>query len=241
MPSSQNRPPAPCPWPGRSRRRRSRDARGSCCQKPICSSPCRLAQFACRAGAHVLVVVVEVRRPPLVLRVVVARPFLLVDVGHVLLAEGAVVKPVVAHPAVHHGVHGHGNLQRRVRMDHRHQGQKPVVGDAQDADLAVALGNILHQPVDGVVGVGRLVHGRRILRPVQGPVHHVVALGAVLAADVLDHADVAALHDHVGGVVIAVEDVPGARCAGSLSARRRCTACASAGWAHGFAPLAARG
>ena len=155
------------------------------------------AQFARRAGAHVLVVVVEVRGPPLVLRVVVAGAVLLVDVGHVLLAEGAVVEPVVAHPAIDHGIHGNRDLERGVRMDERHQGQKAVVGDAEDADLAVGLGNVVNQPVDGVVGVGRFVDRRGILRPANGPVHHVVAFGAVLAADVLDHADVAAVDDHV--------------------------------------------
>ena len=51
--------------------------------------------------------------------------------------------------------------------------------------LPLRLRNVLHQPVDGVVGVGRLVHRRRILRPVQRPVHHVVALRAVLAANIL--------------------------------------------------------
>ena len=67
-------------------------------------------------------------------------------------------------------------------------------------------GRVLHQPVDGVLGVGGVIDRRRVLRPVQRPVHHVVALGAVLAADVLDDADVAALDDHLGGVVVAAQD-----------------------------------
>ncbi len=90
-------------------------------------------------------------------------------------------------------------------MHERHQGQEPVVGDAENAHLGVAFGNILDQPVDGVVGVGRFVDRGGILRPVQWPVHHVIAFGAILAADVFDHADIAAFEDHVGGVVIAVE------------------------------------
>ena len=45
-----------------------------------------------------------------------------------------------------------------------------------------------------------------IERPAQGAVHHVVALGPVLAAHVLDSADVAALDDHLGGVVVTLED-----------------------------------
>ena len=91
-------------------------------------------------------------------------------------------------------------------MDERHEGQKAVVGDAENADLAVGFGNVVDQPVDGVVGVGGFVDGGGILRPVDGAVHHVVALGAVFAADVLDDADVAALDDDVGRVVVAVEN-----------------------------------
>ena len=72
--------------------------------------------------------------------------------------------------------------------------------------LPLRLRDVLHQPVDGVVGVGGMIHGRRILRPVQGAVHDVVAFGAVLAADILNHADVAALDDHLGGIVVAVQD-----------------------------------
>ena len=154
-------------------------------------------------GVHEHVVVVEVAGPPL--HGVVARAVLLVDVGHVLLAEGAVVEPVVAAPAVDHRVHRDGDLERGVRMDEAHQGGESVVGDADDADLAVGLRHVLHEPVDGVVGVGGMVDRGRVQRAAQGAVHDVVALGAVLAADVLDDADVAAFDDDVGGVVVAVE------------------------------------
>ncbi len=114
------------------------------------------------------------------------------------------MEPVVAHPAVHHGIHRHGNLERRMRIDQRHQGQEAVVGNPQDADLAVALGNVLHQPVDGVIGVGRMIDGGGIQRAVQRAIDDVVAFGAVFAANVLDDADVAAFEDHFEGVVVAV-------------------------------------
>ena len=104
-------------------------------------------------------------------------------------------------------------------MNQRHQGQKAVVGDAEDADLAVGLGDVLDQPVDGVVGVGGFVDGRGVQRAVEGAVHDVVALGAVLAADVLDDADVAAFDDHVGGVVVAVQDGPEVRAGGMAGER----------------------
>src|SRR6266550_6550922 len=90
-------------------------------------------------------------------------------------------------------------------MDEAHQGGESVVGDADDAYLAVALGRVFYEPVDGVVGVGGVVYLRRVEGAAEGAVHDVVALGAVLAADVLDDADVAALDDDVGGVVVTVE------------------------------------
>ena len=161
-------------------------------------------QLAGRSALQVQVVVVVVAGPPL--RVVLARRFLLVDVGHHLLPERAVVEPVVAHPAVDHRVHRHGHFERGMRVDERHQRQEPVVRDAEDADVAVGFRHVPHEPFDRVVRVGRVIDRRRILRSVQRPVHHVVAFRSVLAADVLDDADVAALDDHVGRVVIPVED-----------------------------------
>src|ERR1022692_4518519 len=53
--------------------------------------------------------------------------FLIVDVVHVLFAEGAVVEPVVAHPAIDHGIHRHRDFQRRMRIHQRHQGRESVV------------------------------------------------------------------------------------------------------------------
>src|SRR5262245_37315728 len=46
----------------------------------------------------------------------------------------------------------------------------------------------------------------RIQRPPQRAVHHIISLGAVLAAHVLHRADVAASNDYLGGVVIAGQD-----------------------------------
>src|SRR5206468_2880251 len=91
------------------------------------------AQLARGAGLNEHVVYVEVARPPLRFRR--ARRFLLVDVRHPLLTEGAVVEPVVAYPSVDHRVHRHRHLERRMRIDERHQRQETVIRDAQDADL----------------------------------------------------------------------------------------------------------
>ena len=124
------------------------------------------AQLAGGAGRQVLVVVVVVGRPPL--RRGIPRRLLVVDVGEVLLPEGAVVEPVVAAPAVHHRVHRDRHLERRVRVDERHQRQEPVVRDAEDPDLAVGLRDVLHQPVDGVVGVGGVIDGVGLSGPRSG-------------------------------------------------------------------------
>ena len=51
-----------------------------------------------------------------------------------------------------------------------------------------------------------MIDGCGILRPVQRPVHDVVTFGPILAAHVLNNADVAAFDDDVGGVVVTGED-----------------------------------
>ena len=93
-----------------------------------------------------------------------------------------------------------------MRIHEPHQRQEAVVGDAEDADLAIALRKILYQPVDGVVRVGRMVHGRGIQRAVQRAVHHVIALRVVLSANILHHANVTACDDDLGGVVVSPKD-----------------------------------
>jgi hypothetical protein len=96
-------------------------------------------------------------------------------------------------------------------MDQGHQRQESVVGDAENSHLPVGLRDVLDQPVDGVVCVGRLIDGSRVQGTVNRPVHHVVAFRAVFAADVLNDADVSVFDNHVGGVVVAVERGPQVR------------------------------
>ena len=163
-------------------------------------------QFAGGTRPQEGVVVVEVVGPPALL--VGAGGLLLVDVGEVLGPEGTVVEPVVPAPAIHHGVHGHSHLQGRMGIHQAHEGQETVVGDAQDAHAAIALRQVLHQPVDGVVGIRAVIDSAGIPGPLQGPRHHVITLGAILPADVLHHADVATLEDEVRDVVGALEHRP---------------------------------
>src|SRR5437762_10573078 len=82
-----------------------------------------------------------------------------------------------------------------MRIDQCHQRQESVVRNSEDADFAVALWNIFHEPFDGVVRVGRVIDRSGIERTAQRARHYIVALGAVLAAYVLDDADVTTFED----------------------------------------------
>ena len=73
--------------------------------------------------------------------------------------------------------------------------------------LPLRLGNVLHQPIDRVVGVSGVIDVGRILRSMQGTVHHVITFRAVLPADVLYDANVSAFDDNIRCVVIAVRDL----------------------------------
>src|SRR6185437_14202469 len=146
-----------------------------------------------RTGPQVDVIVVEgARLPQLIIR---AGAHLLVDIWKALLTKGAVVEPIIAAPAIHHGIHGHGYFERWMRIDHCSQSQKSIVGDAEHADLAVRFGGVFYQPIDGVVGIGRFIHRGWIERSAHRARHDVIALTVVLATDVLDHSDISAFDD----------------------------------------------
>ena len=87
--------------------------------------PVFTSEFAGRSCLHEHVVVIKVAGPPL--DIILTRCLLFIDVRHTLFAEGAIVEPIVAHPAVDHGVHRHGNLERRVGIDERHQRQETAI------------------------------------------------------------------------------------------------------------------
>ncbi len=100
------------------------------------------------------------------------------------------MEPVVADPAVDHRALRRGHLERRVRIDQGHGDRPAVIGRADHADLLVRFRHVLGQPVDRVVGVGGVVGLGRIERPHRRPRHDVVALRAVLAADILVDEDI---------------------------------------------------
>ena len=100
--------------------------------------------------------------------------------------EGAVVIGVVAHVVIGDGgLRGDGD-ERGVGVDHAGGGVEAGLRDAVHADFGGVVGNVLDEPVDGVVGVGALVgiFGAALDRLV-GADDDVIAFAHVAAADVL--------------------------------------------------------
>ena len=96
-----------------------------------------------------------------------------IEVG---LTERAVMKPVVTHPSVHHGTLRSRHLQRRMRIEQRRHHGEPLIGRADHAHASVRFGSVLHQPVDGVIGIRNVVRRGAVQRSANRPRHHVVAL-----------------------------------------------------------------
>ena len=126
-----------------------------------------------------------------------ARRELVGKVVQARLAEGPVMKPVVAHPAVNHWALRRGHLQRRVRIQQRHHDRKTLVRRSNHPHATVALGHILHQPVNRVPRIIRVVRSIGVQRPRRRRSHYIIALRAVLATHILKNANVAGLHPNV--------------------------------------------
>ena len=107
--------------------------------------------------------------------------------------EGAVVVEVVVQEEVSHRRPLRGALQRGVRIEERHRRRPARVRRAGDAHLPVRLGDVLHEPIGGVVGVGAFVGGLRVASIARRTLHQELPLGLEAAADVLEHEDVAVL------------------------------------------------
>ena len=105
-------------------------------------------------------------------------------------AERAVVEPIVAHPAIDHRALCDHCLKCRVRVDQRHQRREAQVARTDDADVTVRLRRVLHQPFNGVVGIGRFVYAGFIQWSRERAIEDPLSLGPMHAADVLVHADV---------------------------------------------------
>ncbi len=111
------------------------------------------------------------------------------------LPERALVEEVVAHPDIGHWCLGGDGLDGRVRADASQCREQSGIGRAEHTDLAVVAGEVLHEPVDGVVRVGRFVGGVRVVRVARRAHEDEVAAGTETPTDVLAHEDVAVLSE----------------------------------------------
>ncbi len=84
---------------------------------------------------------------------------------HAALAIGAIVKPVIAHPAIDHRAFGRRHFQGGMGVQQRHHHRETLIGRPHHADPAVAFGHMPDQPVDGVPGVGGFIGVGGIERP----------------------------------------------------------------------------
>ena len=138
-----------------------------------------------REWAELQVPVVGVEAVELEVEVRLLRPHQRRVLEPVAEAKRAVVVKVVAEKHVHRRrLRGRGP-ERRVRLGERHRRQPARVADAEHADAAVVVRDLLQQPVDGVVRVRRLVHRLRVVRIAARPRHHERAFRLVAPADVL--------------------------------------------------------
>ena len=95
------------------------------------------------------------------------------------------------------GLSGAATLSAGCGAEQRHHDREALVRRADHADAAVRFGRVLHEPVDGVIGVGHVIALVGLSGPRNRARHYVVALGFVLAAHVLKHADVAVGDKHL--------------------------------------------
>ena len=124
--------------------------------------------------------------------------------------ECAVVMDVVAHEPVRDRCLRRRGLERRMGIDHPHRGVEAGIGDAEHADVAVVVRHVLHQPVDGVVGVRAFIEILRALGRIERTDVHVSALRAVAPAHVLRDEDELVLRQRAkrtGRVVVVVRAV----------------------------------
>src|SRR5579859_8121498 len=96
-------------------------------------------------------------------------------------------------------------FQRGMRLEHAHYRKPTAVGDAEEANAAVVVRNIFHQPVDGVVRVRAFVNARSFGMAVgiaYRPLHDERALRTKTSANVLENENVV-VGNHFG---VAIED-----------------------------------
>ena len=105
--------------------------------------------------------------------------------------ECAAVIGVVAHEEVGHGSLRRRGFQRGMRVDDAGGSVEAGIGNSPDSGVAVVVGHVLEQPVDGVVEVGAVVDVLFRLLVVDVGTHlDECSFGHVAAADILIDEDV---------------------------------------------------
>ena len=139
------------------------------------------------------------------------------------LPERPIVEPIVAHPPVHHRTLRRRNLQRRVRIEQRHHYRESLVARPDHPHSPIRLRHILHQPVDRVVRIGRIIGPARVVaRLHRRRRHQIRPLRPVLPAHILIHPDVPRLDEPL---IAQRQGLDHARAVRSLRASRRVVRC----------------
>src|SRR5579871_3680517 len=82
-----------------------------------------------------------------------------------------------------------GGLQGWVWIERAHHREPRAIAGARHSYAAVIVGDVLQQPLDGVVGVGAFVERLGILRLARLAQHYELALGTEASANILRHED----------------------------------------------------
>ena len=114
----------------------------------------------------------------------------------IALAQRAVAVIVVVHPLVRGRCLLRDRFQRRVRVQECHRRGEAIVGDTEHPHLTAVPGHVLDQPLDRIVRVARLARRFRILE-IDFRRQLERALRPESPAQVLDHEDVAVLHQRL--------------------------------------------
>ena len=121
-------------------------------------------------------------------------------------AERAVMVEVVAQEHVGGRCLRRRGFERRVRVEHRHEGEPAGIRYPEHSHAAVVVGDVREQPVYRVVRVGAFVDRLRVAPLAGRSEHDELALGRVAPADVLEREDVAVVRERP---VIAAQRVAG--------------------------------
>src|SRR5262249_43632156 len=99
---------------------------------------------------------------------------------------------VIADKPIAHGSLGRNRFQRGVTVDGSRRSIEPWIGNSPNSDPAIVVGEILNEPVDGVVGIRAFIDvlGPVLLRQMWAYVHE-LAFGIVASTDILKDEDVA--------------------------------------------------